>query len=452
MKKINIVLFFDEGLNNLFEIMYKSVKKVYGESYKLFIGTNNGNDELIEKFKSDENIIFKKISDNKMSVFSKDGLFGTITDFTFARFLIEGVFSEELNGEKFIYTDVDIIHRKRIDEYLNLDSNIASTNIEDSNTMLPIAFWNGHLRSRGKRFGEEVKFNTIADSMRNKMLNKDYFNAGVLIINDPASYFKLVKRIMEDPLDLLNKLDDQTLLNVYNKNEIKTLSDSNINFKVTKDNNFENQSIIHFLGPTKYIMRRVYNGGYDFEILKNIKKNFRRITLILEINEQCEKSAISYAKALYKKYKDEMDILFFVTENINLKWVPNEIRLDVRGYANEEFEQQKEFINEKVITDLVWVVNLNRKKRINFEELMKTQLNQDNDKIFNLRSSATGLSYMRYINPDTLLIPKWIYESELSKDAISISDMVKKYLVKGENITNVDTAKTYPRLIGEKDE
>ncbi len=311
-KIVNFIVFFDENVIDLFKMLADSIERVYGNSFRIFAGVSKTALEIIDNDleKYSKNILFKNI-ESEMRIFQNDEmLFGGITNLTFARFVIEEIFGEELKNEKFVYLDVDIMLNGEIpNKYLETKENIATRSITNlkNESGGSVEFWANHLLKVANSYPENIRerYLEIREVILNKLNKRDYFNAGVMIINDPKNFYKLTNSIKEDKEKLYLVFDDQTILNYFNNNQqFKIVNDRFINYKVFKDDGFslKDISIFHFLGPSKSVMRRIYNENYNFNLLNLQNPKNRRFTLIFNLIKEDNKDFL--ISEIKKEYRD----------------------------------------------------------------------------------------------------------------------------------------------------
>lgn len=308
---ITFTIFFDKNLIKEFAMLLKSVERVY-EKYNMYIGTTKDSLEEVSKIVGcRKNILIRNVEDY-MPKIKESSLFGNITYLTYCRFYISEIFNGELDNKPFIYLDVDILISSKIDEKYLINKNIASCNISIKDKNSPNGFWKNFYKSRLKKIPDSSRdvYSRVYKNILDKIEKSEAFNAGVIIIGDPESYFEISKKIKDDKLKIFELFDDQSLLNFYNDNYIEVIYDEDINFKVGKDNDFsETTSIVHFLGPNKHIMHRIASGGFDFKPLMNDRSEVKRLNCALLVKEKAGDLKE------WVKYEDDFDIYYIKTEN-----------------------------------------------------------------------------------------------------------------------------------------
>lgn len=335
--KITFVSFFDENIVDLFLMNYESINKLYAD-FEYFIGVSVETKKIIEEKINDERIKIFIVDDFLKKHFDENSLFGNITIFTYARFFTNEIFNKKFpNG--YIFLDVDIMLKNKIrNEFLNKDENYAIINSDNSNKEnRPVLFWDNHLKKKALNIDDKKirkKIFTIRKKLIKKMENSKYFNAGVLIINKEEKLNSLVEKIFNDSNKLFKYLDDQTLLNFFNKNEIRVLKEESLNFKIGKSLNFSRDTeIVHFLGANKHIMKRIYNNGnFDWDILLKRRTNLLNFTLICENEKNADflkdKIDILSFEDFKKGQKPKTEFSIFirnVEKNENFKWLLNKV-------------------------------------------------------------------------------------------------------------------------------
>ncbi len=265
--KLNFVLFFDQNYLNLFDYFLYSLNENYNvdEEINFFIGTDDKTYGILQKRKKD-NFFIEKTS-SFLEGFSNENLFGNITTQTYSRLFIDKIFFKNLKILKkgFIYLDVDTLIKKRIPrEVFRLKANIAfSNNYFKFDLEKSYNFWE-------KRFSEIDSKLIKQEIILKKIEEFNYFNAGVIFINKPKLFFKLTKRIVKIGLENISKFDDQTLLNYFNKREIKIVSDYRFNYFVSRlPFHDENIYILHFIGNKNFLMKEFLSKNW-----KNILKKY----------------------------------------------------------------------------------------------------------------------------------------------------------------------------------
>ncbi len=350
MKKINLVSFFDSGMILCFSEFLNSIKRVYSDSeVNLFIGVSGDiYEKIINEYSHDKYISEIVNVDSFLEVFkNEEMLFGNITKLTYSRFFINELFKEEF--ESFIYLDVDILLMNKIKiSHLNKKKNFAIKNMSDNKILSTRSkvFWNSFLNKRILEI-QEGKTKQSALKLKKKILTKiekgNYFNAGVLIINNPKKYFFLCKKIINDKSNLSLNFDDQTLLNFYNKKHIKVINDFKLNYKVYKDTCFTDDiSIIHFLGATKRIMHRIAD-NWEFKLLKNEYPKLLNFTLL--INEEIYESTY---KNYLKNIENYIDVIY-INPNLDLKQIKNKIKTQFIIFIDKKVEINLEALNLVIV-------------------------------------------------------------------------------------------------------
>lgn len=259
MPTINLVTFFDNKNIEEFERVLKSITHHYKKNeIFLFIGTTTDASKALEiyfdqfkSFISYNNITFQlevKIIDNDSNLLKTYNnsfpWWKHISNYSILRLFLHEIFSEKLlNGNPIVYIDTDVLFWNKINEkYLTTDENYAFT----------------HWTSRKNRGYNEFiinyrndlkqkKMDSIWKGISKKIENKEYFNSGVIIINNHNKWINLTTKIKES----LIKLDDQTLLNYFNLNEIKVVEDPSMNYMILIEDEVLNPILVHFASWNK---------------------------------------------------------------------------------------------------------------------------------------------------------------------------------------------------------
>lgn len=254
-KKIAFLIIADKNITNQTLILIESIKRTY-KNYKFSINVATENSE-IQKYKNYDNSINVKtvMTDDQYSLGKL--INDNITNFTFLRLKLFEIFNDIPEEWSCVYIDYDTFFKRKIrNKYINSTKNIAFNEFFDhDNINKSLWYWK-----------EVISSPMIYSKIKMQILNKSYFNAGVLIINNRKTY--------NDLCDKVNKSsflqDDQTLLNFFLDDEFEIVEDYKSNNRVL--NNFKSNSFIfHFSGNHKPWN---YNDLVDnnFNLLRKCKK------------------------------------------------------------------------------------------------------------------------------------------------------------------------------------
>lgn len=226
------VAFFNNDLALIFITHFLSVKDAYNGDFNYYVGTDKKTINQYKSFFLDNNIKFVDV-ESALDNYSNISIKSRHTLYTYLRFDIFNIFNE-LNNQKVIYIDVDTIVNNKI-EAENQTDNFA---ISDRK-------YNWYIKNKAKKHWK----NRIPSSLFAKivkLIDKGiYFNAGVLIINNPNKYIELCNIIKSSNI----RSDDQTLLNYFNDDHIivdKNQKNNNKGISISRKD-----SVNHFIGKWK---------------------------------------------------------------------------------------------------------------------------------------------------------------------------------------------------------
>lgn len=270
--KLNFVSFSDYKISENYIECFLSIKKFYDDNeVRFFHGTDK---ETIKKYGplfSELGIYLVDIEKlmNKYNNFKMSN--DTITKTTLARLDMKNIFNlDDFNGP-IIYHDIDMIFNGKIkSKYLKKNNFAVSDNV--------------YLNKKNKRDLQEwwskkdyfIENPDLKTKLINLMDRREYFNAGLMIINNLDSYSSLINKIQRSKFNV----DDQSLLNYYNENNIITIKKSEYNHKIN-NYKFKHAKVFHFCGGIKpwsddSIMTKKAKKALnfcDYESLKKIKEN-----------------------------------------------------------------------------------------------------------------------------------------------------------------------------------
>ncbi len=297
--KIEFVSFFDGNLVEQFLVMYQSLIGVYDKNE--FVYNIGVDEETFAKFQNEfENLGINVVLFNKemISQYKNNQMAGEhISIFTMARLLMFDAFPHLKEKSKVVYLDVDILINKKIDElYFDGENNFAFTNNPTftwESKLQSMLFWKKHLNNK-----------SVFEKVQKKMITGDYFNAGVIIINSTKKISGLFKSCITSGL----LFDDQTLLNIFNDNEIFVLNDNFNNFQV-KNQQIENHllsgiKIFHFSGDVKPWSPKISDETrniFDKTGYYNVKERYD------EEKRGKEQRKINLLLTLYKPTKEQVE-------------------------------------------------------------------------------------------------------------------------------------------------
>ncbi len=276
--KVNFVTFFDERYLPLFKMLYKSIESLYLEDeFTFLIGITSSAENEMKSWINEQDInnIQYIIINNELKSFNNNGLFGNITIVTYCRLVMKELFKEKISlTEKYIYLDTDILLKKRIDIPKELSNhNFAISNTSFTSTKDRVSFWSGIYNEKlntNNNISQRKNIEKTKISILSKINKGIFFNAGVIFINNLNKYLELVDEINEDKLGVKRLVDDQTLLNLYNKEHIKVIGDVRFNYKVNLTSSIDDAFLVHFSYSDKSKMFEVYDeGNLNFELLEN---------------------------------------------------------------------------------------------------------------------------------------------------------------------------------------
>lgn len=351
--KIKFVSFFDKKLIRAFLIHYISLLKHYNsQEFEYYIGIDK---ETYIKYKNFfiKNGIHIKIIDNqlKKEFYNHKSIREDISYFTHARNVLFHIFPELEEMKGIVYLDPDTIINNKINKNYLFDNNNYAFVDEISN-------FPDLLNKVSEQFKEYFKSNQEIGDIFLKLLNEGKaFNAGVLIINNTEKMKRLLSRILKKKVFI----DDQTLLNVFNSDEINVVDDNTQN-NLIKLNYNPNASIFHFAGPKKPWMivedskqlLKIYEKSGYFKYEKNlelilpenlneISYDYKEITIILTFYD-FNKNEFDYWFEIYKKLKKD---------GVKFSWIIDNPLIKENF---KEIDSNDLFCNEKNISKLSSVI------------------------------------------------------------------------------------------------
>lgn len=350
--KLNFVVISDLHTIKGAVTLFFSIKRVYPTFNFYLILTEDA--FLIYKDRCKKAGIITIVLDNKI-LNKYQNVDRRITNATFGRLYILDLIPK-LMKEKFIYLDVDILVVKKIPEKFYGNENIAfleaPLNYEGAHKERDINWWE-------KRIGHDKK---VSKSIGQKMRKNEYFNAGVMIINNPAKFSDLTKKIRTSK----KKHDDQTLLNFYNRDHFIVKKSKTINafpYLGIKSNT----RVIHFVGATKpwdeqkseniVNLLKKYKYNELLEGYAEFVKEFKKVAVIIHHfsgDKQKDDNSIYGINITFRAHRNSNKenknwkyLLFCNINSINQKLIrridANIDVIDITDYQNEKEKKHKVF-------------------------------------------------------------------------------------------------------------
>ncbi len=213
-------------------------RKIYGNS-KVFLLTTKDVIEENRAFFKHNNIITYDISRFKEKFSNYKMINESINWTTLVRLEIYEIIPNLDKEHHCIFMDSDtLITRKIPNNYFELTENIAF--IDSPNEDI-------ELRRKIKNFWSEILNTELYIKIEKLIDSGNYFNAGIVIINNHDSFKQLLLKSLKSGL----LIDDQTLLNSFNENNVLVINDIKMNNQIK--HGFEKNAIIyHFSGDWKF--------------------------------------------------------------------------------------------------------------------------------------------------------------------------------------------------------
>lgn len=278
LKKLEhpIICFFDENKIKEFYVYYKSLELIY-ESFKILVYID------FDKSLFDEyNLDYSKVSINlidrdRFNIFSKNSTPNHIDSvMTFGRLLL----NEEFDGmpEKFIYSDIDIMVINPFEEkYLNSEENFVFKTLPvgaNDDELWDVYFKYKHESFLSRNYFDHIFFKSPSEKILDLIKEKEYFNAGFIIVNNSVEFGKLTKSIVNYHSEYYKHFDDQDLLNLFNEKHLVVVNDVKYNcvaysLPFNGINHKDNIINIHFAGnkSQKELMIKISENDFDYNIL-----------------------------------------------------------------------------------------------------------------------------------------------------------------------------------------
>lgn len=259
-EKLSFVTFIDDNFTLMFKAHFSTIKNNYKE-FNYFLGLKTMPTAEFKAYLEKEKITYKIISDKISSSWINSKMIERrISTTTLARLYLFNIFPEISFFDKIIYVDADTLFRGKISKkYLESTHNISFVDVNKESKKYQ---WTIRYFSKKFKFHPLIKL-----KIKRKIVSHQYFNAGVIIINDQKAYLNLARKILKKKLNF----DDQTLLNYNNDNQISVVNDISHNLQLFKDI-CEDAIILHLSGIHK-----------DDKTLKKIDSNIKTPEEIIRI-------------------------------------------------------------------------------------------------------------------------------------------------------------------------
>lgn len=238
MKK-NIIFIISADSEYILEtkILIESIRKFYFKE-KIFLFTDLETKKKLSREKVRNLEFFTELFNEKLAN-RFNGSLGTSRNikslYRFGRLIFPYFVSDEFSNASFIYLDSDTFIDGKIEEhYLISDRNFAFRQDDPKSKSSE--------NSRKYWYSTLSKFPLVRRRIVKKVFNNQFFNSGVLFINDLKKYKKLVKKCLKSNL----KLNDQTLLNYFNHGCIDVIIDTKYNSLIDRTN--DDAIIYHYAG------------------------------------------------------------------------------------------------------------------------------------------------------------------------------------------------------------
>lgn len=263
VKKIKFIISSDYSYITEIKILIDTINKYHPDAQVLLFTTEDTKSFLSKLGFKNVKFNTSFITEELYSRFSKSlGMKNNLNSiFRFGRIIFINSIPKDKNCT-YIYLDSDTFLNGSIEEkYLNSKYNFAFRQ-DEYNTeryRITLNFWSKVLKEYPKIFNK-VKL---------KMKSENYFNSGVLIINNLKKYKKLAKKCIKSKY----KINDQSLLNYYNKKNFKVVVDCKYNSMLDRHNDIA--IIYHYPGISNIIQNpkaRIANKEAQLLLEKMIKK------------------------------------------------------------------------------------------------------------------------------------------------------------------------------------
>lgn len=253
---ICLITFVDDQLNDYLKMWVLSIRKKYGQSVDIIVGTTRNNKRNLDIFFNENNVqiviintkILKRYASNQTMNSNKN------SRFQFLRIEMFNIVKELFEYEKIIYSDVDIYFHKKISpKYLRDDKNYVFRDFyTKKGKVKAYNFWKDKLVDEGQ-FRETIL----------KLVNENkYFNSGLIIINNKNLYKEIASKILNSSFNI----DDQTIMNYYNDNNFTIINDIRNNY-VVKERICLNPRVIHLSSYSKPILKSRNKNKWYFEFI-----------------------------------------------------------------------------------------------------------------------------------------------------------------------------------------
>lgn len=238
--KIAIISFFDYNWSRNYFTLVSSILKNFDREFQLFVGTDKKSIEKYSTIFKNSNILYKDTINLNKYFKNVRTISPRITTAAWYRLKIFDFFNNLEEYRSVIYLDIDTLISKKIpDKYFNSALNYAfleCPNEFSSQKEYFINYWSKKLKD----------FEKEKQDILSKIENDKYFNSGVLILNNIEKAKILFNRAINSKI----MHDDQTLLNLYNKDHILVIDDHKMNNQVSRF--FTSSAVIyHFNAKNK---------------------------------------------------------------------------------------------------------------------------------------------------------------------------------------------------------
>lgn len=341
VEEINIIAFTDENTIESAIAMINTIKKIYKNNEVIVnLGVTKGCKKYY-RFLLNENIKVRYIDD-----FLPDAnktLYQHITKTAYARLYFDKIFPYLKTAKKILYVDVDVFFRNRIDERIfNSNENIAFNDLPDEKH---IAIHKGWLK------GILSNFDDIYSKNSKILENGNYFNSGVIVINNFDKILNLFSKVLNFLSDV-SEVDDQNLLNYFNDGEIIVSSDTRYNFQPFKEKFKKNAFLIHYAGaqkPWKKSFEEKFKNHIEYNIVLNdFEKINPRIKML--ILEEKSESIVSVKNLIFDDNEIGLFANVYTSEDVSFE------ELKPIKYRNRIVDESSTF-NTKLLNEFDLIIN-----------------------------------------------------------------------------------------------
>lgn len=360
MNRKVFISFFDKNMISNFLFNSFLIRKFYGADVDIVAGSFYSPSSEEKKIINNLKIDYKVISDFDIKLLEKYKMINnSINATTILRLYMYDLFPELSKWKNAVYLDADLIINKKLDEQYFKLKNFVFRDCPKNNIALKeriIIFWRDTLKSDIENTEKIIE----------KINQDNYFNAGVIIINNHQQMKKLLTRAINSKI----KFDDQTILNLINSDELVIMDDLKMNNQIK--HGFINDSFIsHFSGdwkPWKIFeneeskMSLIHKTNYfDFlkefsEYKKNILTSEKTITLLVTFHDKTYDELKRLIESLKNINKNDIDVLFIYREASEeiLKLLDDykdtiKVKKISEGRKNAKIIKSKNYVNSKYI-------------------------------------------------------------------------------------------------------